>query len=64
MSAHEAASKDVESDPVVRAYLADVDRTLIAKNLALTPEQRLTQLMALQQLAAELQRAGRAAHRR
>jgi hypothetical protein len=48
-----------EPDPVVRAYLADVDRTLIAKNLALTPEERLRQLMALQELASELQRAGR-----
>ena len=27
-----------EPDPVVRAYLADVDRTLIAKNLTLTPD--------------------------
>ena len=39
----------LEPDPVVRAYLADVDRTLIAKNLRLTPEERLRQLMALQQ---------------
>jgi hypothetical protein len=53
-----------EPDPVVRAYLADVDRTLIAKNLALTPEERLRQLMALQEMASELQRAGREARDR
>jgi hypothetical protein len=50
-----------EPDPVVRAYLADVDRTLIAKNLALTPEERMRQLMALQEMASELERAGRQA---
>jgi hypothetical protein len=54
----------LEPDPVVRAYLADVDRTLIAKNLQLTPEERLCQLMALQQMAAELKRAGREARGR
>jgi hypothetical protein len=50
-----------EPDPVVRAYLAHVDRTLIAKNLTLSVEERFRQLMALQRLAAELGRAGRAA---
>jgi hypothetical protein len=63
-----AASGDIletgEPDPVVRAYLAGIDRTLIARNLALTPEERLRQLMALQQVAAELRRAGRAARGR
>jgi len=53
-----------EPDPVVRAYLAGVDRTLIAKNLALTPEERLRQLMALQEMASELRRAGREARGR
>lgn len=61
MPARDAISLDPEPDPVVRAYLAGVDRTLLAKNLALTPEERLRQLMALQQFAAELQRAGREA---
>jgi len=50
-----------ERDPVLRAYLAHVDRSLIAKNLTLSPEERLRQLMALQRMAAELQRAGREA---
>jgi len=52
---------EAEADPVVRAYLAGVDRTLLAKNLTLTPEERLRQLMALQRMAAELRRAGRQA---
>jgi hypothetical protein len=50
-----------ERDPVVRAYLAHVDRTLIARNLALSVEDRFRQLMALQRLATELRRAGREA---
>ena len=50
-----------EQDPVVRAYLVDIDRTLIAKNLTLTVEARLRQLMALQRMAEELRRRGREA---
>jgi hypothetical protein len=59
MSDRPAAQPETEPDPVVRAYLASVDRTLLARNLALTPEESVRQLMALQQMAAELQRAGR-----
>lgn len=59
-----SASSTSEPDTVVRAYLEGVDRTLIAKNLALTPEERLRQLMALQRAAAELRRAGREARGR
>ena len=64
MADHREIGQTGEPDPVVRAYLEGVDRTLIAKNLALTPEERLRQLMALQQLAGELLRAGRAARGR
>jgi len=53
MPARAAAQKCAEPDPVVRAYLKGIDRTLLAKNLALTPDERLQQLMALQQLADE-----------
>jgi hypothetical protein len=56
-----APTEPEERDPTVRAYLAHVDRTLIAKNLTLTHEERFLQLMALQRMAAELQRAGREA---
>ncbi len=48
-----------ELDPVVAAFKQDVDRTLIRKNLSLTYEQRILQLMELQDLAQELRRAGR-----
>jgi len=58
------APPEHEPDRVIRAYLAGVDRSPIAKHLALEPEARLRQLMALQRVAAELQRAGRDARRR
>jgi hypothetical protein len=48
-------------DAVIEAYKRDIDRTLIRKNLALTPDERFLQLMALQRFAEELRRAGRAA---
>jgi hypothetical protein len=51
----------VEPDPVVERYKRDVDRTLLRRNLTLTPEQRLLQLMELQRFAEELRRAGRRA---
>lgn len=57
------ATSSSEPDAVVRAYLVHVDRTLIAKNLGLTVEERFRQLMALQVFADELARAGRAARR-
>jgi len=46
-------------DPVIEAYKKDVDITLIRENLRLTVDQRLEQLMKLQQFAEELQRAGK-----
>jgi hypothetical protein len=46
-------------DPVIEAYKKDIDRTLIRESLKLTPEQRLLQLMKLQEFAEELQAAGR-----
>jgi hypothetical protein len=64
VSTHDRSTEGTEPDPVVRVYLAGVDRTLIAKNLTLTPEERLRQLMALQRMAAELLRAGREARTR
>lgn len=64
MADRDDAVESNEPDPVVRAYLAGVDRTLIRKNLRLTPEERLRQLMALQEFAEELARAGREARRR
>jgi hypothetical protein len=54
-----AASSDPFVDPVVERYKRDVDRTLNARHLRLTPEQRIRQLMELQRFARELRRAGR-----
>ena len=48
-------------DPVIEAYKPGVDRSLIARNLKLTPEQRLVQLMELIRLAEELRAAGKGA---
>ena len=49
----------LDPDPVIEAYKKDIDRTLIRENLKLTPEQRLLQLMTLQEFADELRRASR-----
>ncbi len=49
----------LEPDPVIEAYKKDVGRTLIRKNLRLSVEQRVEDLMRLQGIAKELQRAGR-----
>jgi hypothetical protein len=53
--------KKTPPDAVIERYKRDIDRTLIRENLKLTPEERLTQLMRLQEFAAELRRAGHAA---
>ena len=47
-------------DRLVEELKKDVDRTLIRENLKLTVEERLIQLMKLQEFAEELRRAGRA----
>ncbi len=48
-----------EPDPVIEAYKKDVDRTLIRENLRLSAEQRIEDLLRLQEIARELQRAKR-----
>lgn len=48
---------------VIDAYKAGIDVTLLERNLRLTPEQRLRQLMELQRFAEELRRAGERARR-
>lgn len=45
-------------DPVVEAYKAGIDLTLLRENLRKTPEQRIDALMELQRFAEELRRAG------
>jgi hypothetical protein len=46
-------------DPVIEAYKKDVDRTLLRENLKLTVEQRFNNLMALQEFAEEMRKAGK-----
>jgi hypothetical protein len=46
-------------DPVVEAFRADVDVTLLERNLRLSVEERFLQLMELQRFANELRLAGR-----
>jgi hypothetical protein len=55
--------RQTESDPVIEFYKEHIDRTLIRKNLRLTIEERLNQLMKLQEFAEELRRSGTAARR-
>lgn len=50
--------KQIEPDPVIEAYKAGIDRTLLRENLKLTVEQRFERLIALQRFAEELRRAG------
>ena len=46
-------------DPMVEAYKRDVDRTLLRQNLRRSVTERVENLIALQELAAEARRAGR-----
>jgi diphthamide synthase (EF-2-diphthine--ammonia ligase) len=48
-------------DDVIEVYKAGLDRSLIARSLKRTVEERLETLMQLQEFAQELRRAGRAA---
>ena len=50
-----------DSDPVVEAYKKGIDRTLLRRNLGLSVAERLANLVALQRLAEEARKAGRAA---
>ncbi len=51
------------TDPVVEAYKAGVDRTLLRENRRRSPEERIRNLMELQRLADELRRASKAKQR-
>lgn len=52
-----------EPDPVVDVYKRDIDRTLLRQNLRRSVTERVANLMALQRLAVEARRAGRARER-
>ena len=55
-----ASARTGEADPMVEAYKRDVDRTLLRQNLRRSVTERVENLIALQELAAEARRAGRA----
>lgn len=50
----------VDPDPVIEAYKADVDRTLLRRNLAKTPSERLAALEEMAKLVDAAARARRA----
>ncbi len=52
------------SDPVIDAYKAGIDRTLLRENLRLTPDERVRNLQRLQRLADAAREAGKALHRK
>lgn len=54
---------DITADPVIEAYKADVDRTLLRENLKLTPEQRIQKLIDFLELTEGLRQAGKAARK-
>lgn len=54
------ASEGPAPDPVIEAYKAGLDRTLLRANLRRTVAERMAQLEAMQRFAQELRRAGRA----
>lgn len=54
-----AQDKDKYKDPVVEAYKAGIDRSLLRENLKLTPEERLRNAMAHMKFADELRAAGK-----
>jgi hypothetical protein len=49
------------ADPVVQAYLRDVDRSLLRRNLQLTPEERLRKLQDFVAFISRMREAGRMA---
>ena len=56
--------QDDDRDPLIEALMRDVDMSLLERNLRLTPQQRLEQLIEMQRFAAELAEAGRRARAR
>jgi hypothetical protein len=51
-------------DPVIEAYKAGIDRTLLRQNLRRSVEERIRNLVELQRFAEEVRRAGREQARR
>ncbi len=49
-----------KKDPVIEAYKRDLDRSLLRRNLQLTPEERILAAMELQRRAEAVRLAGEA----
>jgi len=49
---------ETPADPVIAAYMAGVDRTLILENLRKSPEERLLQLQRAQAFIEKVREAG------
>jgi hypothetical protein len=59
-----SASTPVDSiSEIIRLYKRDVDRSLLRRQLARTPEERFRDVMDRQAMVEELRRAGREARR-
>jgi hypothetical protein len=56
---HQFVPVSLAPDPVIDAYKSGIDLTLLRKNLTLSINERLDNLAALQEFAAELRHAGR-----
>lgn len=54
----------IEPDPVIEAYKAHVDRTLLRQNLMRSPAERWENFVAVLRLADEFRRAGESVHGR
>jgi hypothetical protein len=55
----DSADPDDDRDPVVEALVRDVDISLLRRNLKMTPQERIDQLVEMQRFAVELVEAGR-----
>jgi hypothetical protein len=53
-----------DRDPLIEALKRDLDMSLLQRNLKMTPQQRLDQLVEMQRFAADLAEAGRKARER
>lgn len=54
----------LEPSPVIEAYKAGVDRTLLRENLKLSPDERVRKMISVLRFAEEVRRSGREAAKR
>ena len=61
MKVVDSSERDDDRDPLIEALKRDIDMSLLERNLKLTPQQRIEQLVEMQRFAAALAAAGRKA---